>query len=201
MFKFLGVVVAGLMLVLMSGCSSMPKVTRTDAGEQIDVSGEWNDTDSQLVSAEMITDVLSRPWISDYNEKKNEKPRVIVGAVLNKSHEHINTETFVADLEREVTNSGKVRFVASKEQRDEVRDERMDQAQNASMKTAKNMGQESGADFMLKGQINTIMDEAGKISLKYYQVELELIDMETNEKVWIGQKKIKKVVKRSKTTF
>jgi hypothetical protein len=179
----------------------MPKVTRTDASEQIDISGEWNDTDSQLVSSEMINDVLSRPWLSEFSTKKNERPRVIVGAVLNKSHEHINTETFVTDLEREVTNSGKVKFVASKEQRDEVRSERMDQAQNASMKTAKNMGQEYGADFMLKGQINTIMDEAGKISLKYYQVELELIDLESNEKVWIGQKKIKKIVKKSRTKF
>ena len=201
MYRVLALLSAGLMLVLMSGCSSMPKVIRTDASEQIDVSGEWNDTDSQLVSAEMITDVLSRPWISDYSSKKNDKPRVVVGAVLNKSHEHINTETFVTDLEREVTNSGKIRFVANKDQRNEIREERMDQAQNASMKTAKNMGQEYGADFMLKGQINTIMDEAGKVSLKYYQVDLELIDMETNEKVWLGQKKIKKVVKRSKTKF
>ena len=51
---------------------------------------------------------------------------------------------------------------------------------------------------MLKGQINTITDAAGKTTLKYYQTELELIDIETNEKVWIGQKKIKKVVGRSK---
>ena len=47
---------------------------------------------------------------------------------------------------------------------------------------------------MLKGQINTITDAVKKTTLKYYQVELELIDIETNEKVWIGQKKIKKVV-------
>ena len=201
MFRVLALLVAGVVLVGMSGCSSMPKVSRTDASEQIDLSGDWNDTDSQLVSAEMINDVLSRPWLSDFSAKKNEKPRVIVGAVLNKSHEHINTETFVADLEREVTNSGRVKFVASKEQREEVRSERMDQAQNASMNTAKNMGQEVGADFMLKGQINTIMDEAGKMSLKYYQVELQLIDMESSEKVWLGQKKIKKVVKKSRSKF
>jgi PBP1b-binding outer membrane lipoprotein LpoB len=117
---------------------------------------------------------------------------VIVGLVGNKSNEHISTETFVKDLERELTNSGQVRFVASKEQREEVREERTDQAKNASVKTAKSMGQEYGADFMLKGQINTIDDQAGKQQLKYYQVELEMIDLLTNEKVWIGQKKIKK---------
>ncbi|HND64376.1 MAG TPA: penicillin-binding protein activator LpoB, partial [Elusimicrobiota bacterium] len=128
-------------------------------------------------------------------------PRVIVGTVLNKSHEHINTETFVKDLERELTNSGQVKFVASKDQRDEVREERMDQAKNSSVKTAKSMGQEYGADFMLKGQINTIMDAAGKQEVKYYQVELEMIDMSSNEKAWIGQKKIKKLVTYRKKKF
>jgi hypothetical protein len=54
---------------------------------------------------------------------------------------------------------------------------------------------------MLKGKINTIMDEAGAKAVKYYQVELELIDMVSNEKVWIGQKKIKKIVERSKAKF
>ena len=95
----------------------------------------------------------------------------------------------------------RVRFVASKDQRGEIRDERTDQAKNASVKTAKSMGQEVGADFMLKGQINTIDDQAGKQQLKYYQVELEMIDMLTNEKAWIGQKKIKKTVVHPKRKF
>src|SRR3989339_959645 len=188
--------VAFVMIVGMIGCSSMPKVTRTATDEMIDVSGNWNDTDSQLVSKEMITDSPGRPWLDDFVMAKKDKPRVIVGAVLNKSHEHINTETFVKDLERELTNSGRVKFVAAKDQRDEIREERADQAKNAEASTVKAMGHEYGADFMLKGQINTIFDEAGKTALKYYQVELEMIDMLTNEKVWIGQKKLKKVVER-----
>ena len=193
-------VLAVLMGVAMglTSCASGPKISREDSSEQIDLSGDWNDTDSQLVSAEMVRDSLARPWVDEFSGRKKVKPRVIVGTVLNKSHEHINTETFVKDLERELTNSGRIKFVASREQRDEIRSERADQASNASIATAKSAGQEVAADFMLKGQINTIMDEAGKKALKYYQVELELIDMATNEKVWIGQKKIKKLVERNK---
>ncbi|MGA2089876.1 MAG: penicillin-binding protein activator LpoB [Endomicrobiales bacterium] len=193
---------AGVALILgLAACASTPKITREDSSKQIDISGNWNDTDSQLVSAEMVKDSLGRPWVDDFIVNKGVKPRVIVGTVLNKSHEHINTETFVDDLERELTNSGRVKFVASKEQRDEVRQERSDMAQNASADTAKSSGQEYAADFMLRGQINTIMDEAGTTALKYYQVELELIDTTTNEKVWIGQKKIKKLVQRNSVKF
>ncbi|OGS21463.1 MAG: penicillin-binding protein activator LpoB [Elusimicrobia bacterium RIFOXYA2_FULL_39_19] len=200
--KSFKIVSAVLVLALgLGACASTPKITRTEADSQIDLSGNWNDTDSQLVSQEMITDAFANSWITDFTTSKNAKPKLIVGTVLNKSIEHINTETFVKDLERTLTNSGKVRFVASKEQRDEVRDERIDQSKNASMNSAKSAGQESGADYMIKGQINTIYDEAGNTALKYYQVELELIDLANNEKVWIGQKKIKKVVKRSGTKF
>jgi hypothetical protein len=34
-----------------------------------------------------------------------------------------------------------------------------------------------------------------------YQVNLELIQLETNVKAWIGQKEIKKVVKRSRLSW
>ncbi|PKM97416.1 MAG: penicillin-binding protein activator LpoB [Elusimicrobia bacterium HGW-Elusimicrobia-1] len=187
---------AAMTAVFLSGCRTVPKVQRVGVEEQIDLSGNWNDTDSRMVSEEMIKDALSRAWISNFSSAKGAQPRVIVGSVLNKSHEHINTETFVKDLERELINSGRVSFVASSEQRGEIRQERMEQAEHASIETAKSMGQEHGADFMVKGQINTILDEAGKTQLKYYQVELEMINILTNEKVWIGQKKIKKVVER-----
>ncbi|MFC1546285.1 penicillin-binding protein activator LpoB [bacterium] len=193
-------ILVGLFIVFgLLSCASTPKVTRTEVTEQIDLSGNWNDTDSRLVAQEMISDCLQRPWITEFITKSTEKPRLIVGKILNKSHEHINTETFVKDLERELINSGQVKFVASSAQRREIRQERMEQAEHASMETAKSMGQEYGADFMIKGQINTILDEAGKYQLKYYQTELELINIETNEKVWIGQKKIKKTVKRRKS--
>ena len=198
---FLGA--AGLaMAVGLSSCATAPKVTRTEAAEQIDLSGEWNDIDSQMVSAEMIKDVLSRPWLDSFTKRKNEQPKVIVGTVLNKSYEHINTETFIKDLERELVNSGRVTFVASKNERGEIRDERKDQQTGFTESTAvKQFGKELGADFMLIGTLNSIMDEIKGKKVVYYQTDLELIDVETNSKVWLGQKKIKKFVKRSATKF
>ena len=191
------VLVLGMSLSMLTGCGGT-KVERVDSGEMIDLSGNWNDTDSQLVSQEMISDSLNRPWVSDFRTEKGKAPTVIVGTVKNRSDEHINTETFVKDLERELINSGKVKFVASREQRGEIRDEKSDQADFADPATIKAMGKEKGADFILIGQINTIMDEAGKQAVKYYQIELEMTSILTNEKVWIGQKKIKKLVTRSK---
>jgi uncharacterized protein (TIGR02722 family) len=191
-------VVALLLAAWCAACSGAPVVTREDVDSTIDLSGYWNDTDSRLVAEEMIRDAMARPWAEDFRARKGRAPAVIVGAVRNESHEHLNTATFVKDLERAWVDSGRVRVVASSGQRVEVRDEREDQASHASLETAKNMGRELGADFMLQGQIDSILDSAGGQTVRYYQVELELIDIETNEKTWIGQKKLKKLVSRSR---
>jgi len=182
------------LVAVLAGCSSAPTVTRRGVEEQIDLSGYWNDTDSRLVSEEMVNDCMSRPWSNKAAARFGREPRVIVGTVSNRSSEHLNTQTFVKDLERAFVNSGTVEVVASKDERGEVRDERMDQQKHSSIESAKSMGQEFGADFMLRGQINSILDAAGKEQVRFYQVELELVDLEMNKKVWIGQKKLKKTV-------
>jgi len=189
-----------LALALVMGCGKK-KVTRLETDTVTDLSGKWNDTDSRLVAQEMISDCLSRVWLTDFTMAKGEKPVVTVGTIRNRSSEHINTETFSKDFERELINSGKVKFVASRDQRGEIRDERMDQQEFASLETAKRMAQETGADFLLFGGINTLEDELGGTRIMYYQTDLELINIESNEKVWIGTKKIKKQIEKSGTKW
>jgi uncharacterized protein (TIGR02722 family) len=186
-------------LLGLSACGT--QVERVEVEETHDLSGAWNDTDSRLVSEEMINDMLSRPWRQEYTSRYRKQPTVIVGTVRNLSHEHINVNTFVNDIEKAMINSGKVTFVASSQEREEIRDERMDQDLHAREDTRKAMGQELGADFMLKGSINTIIDMEGKTQLRYYQVDLNLISLRDNRIVWVGQKKIKKLVTNSKLRY
>jgi len=185
--------VTGLLLAL-AGCN--PTVTRVESDTVTDLSGNWNDTDSRLVAEEMIQDVLSRSWLTKFNRAKGKPPTVIVGTVRNLSHEHINTRTFVADMERELINSGEVEFVASAQDRKEVRAEIKEQELNASEETRKALGQEIGADYMLQGSINTIVDAVSGEQARFYQIDLVLIELGTNRKVWVGQKKIKKTVEK-----
>ena len=185
----------------LSGCGHETKVTRVDAGVVTDLSGRWNDTDSRMVAEAMVKDALQYPWLGGFEKANQRQPVVVVGTVLNSSHEHISVQTFITDLERELTNSQKVTFVAGKGERDEVRTERKEQAMYAREDTQKAPGKEIGADFMMKGTIATILDEADGTKAVFYQVDLQMIDLENNAKVWYGQKKIKKVVEKKRTVF
>lgn len=181
-------------VLVLVGCTR--KVTRISPNEQLDISGRWNNTDSRLTSEEITQDVLNSNWLSDHLiNKKGEKPVVIVGFVVNKSHEHIDAETFTKDLEQALIRSGKVRVVQGGKKREEIRGERADQQMNSSRESMKQFGLEQGADYMLQGSINSIVDAFKKQKVVYYQVNLELTNIQTNEIVWIGDKKIAKYVK------
>lgn len=187
--------------LLISACGKEKRVTRVDPGVVTDFSGRWNDTDSQMVAETMVKEMVKQPWLENFSSKSGRQPILIVGTIFNKSHEHIDVGTFVTDLQREMTNSQKVVFVASKTERDEIREERKEQAVHAREDTQKRPGQELGADFMMKGTISTILDESEGVKAIYYQVDLDLIDLENNVKSWYGQKKIKKVVEQKRLLF
>ena len=192
-------VFALLVVPFVFGCSTSIKRVETNLVK--DVGGGWNDTDAQMVAAEMINDCLNAGWYNKTLLKLGKEPVVIVGTVSNNSMEHINTDVFVEESQRALINSGEVEFVASKSERGEVRTERLEQDEFASEETRKAFGKEIGADFMLSGTLNSVVDKSGKKALVFYQVNMKLINLETNQIVWNGQKQIKKYVKRSKVAW
>ena len=189
---FIGTLVV-LTIALINGCANR-KITRVDPNETIDLSGRWNDSDSRLVSEEMIGDLLTSAWIPRYLKANDKRPVVVVGLVENKSHEHINSETFIKDVEKAIIRDGNIRLVVAGEKRNELRKERAEQQDYASPETTKKWGKELGADFILQGTINSIVDSYKKQKVVTYQIDLQLTNIETNEVVWMGDKEIKKQI-------
>ena len=178
----------------LSGCGSR-NITRVNSNETIDLSGRWNDTDSRLVSEEMVADLLTAPWPAKYTKDTGKRPVIVVGLIENKSHEHINSETFIKDIEKAVIRDGNIRLVVAGEKRNELRKERAEQQDYSAPETIKKWGRELGADFILQGTINSIVDSYKKQKVVMYQIDLQLTNIETNEVVWMGDKKIKKQIK------
>ena len=171
------------------------KVSRINPTDTPDISGNWNYTDSRLTAEEMISQSLTGKWLAEHVQTKGKKPVVIVGFVTNKSHEHIEAETFMNDLEKSFITTEKVGLVQSGKKREEMRGEKSDQQTNASVSTLKKFGLEKGADYILQGSINSLVDAFKRKKTVTYQIDLMLTNIETNEVVWIGDKKISKNVK------
>jgi uncharacterized protein (TIGR02722 family) len=182
------------LLVVPAACGQT-KVTRIDPNAVTDLSGGWNDTDSRLVANELIQSSLSEPWLRRHTETHGgQAPVVIIGSFANNTMEHIPVATFTKDLENAYVTSGTVRVVATKDERGDVRDERKDQQENARADTRARQAQELGAKYMLQGSIETLQDAQGREKVVYYQINATLVDLESNEKVWTGQKQTKKYI-------
>jgi uncharacterized protein (TIGR02722 family) len=193
--KKLSLISLTLLVLGTLACNQARQVNRVDTSTQIDLSGRWNDTDSRLAAEELTTQFMSMNWIPDFRSSKGRKPILVVGIVRNKSHEHIDAETFIKDLEKSVVKSGTLSLVQAGDKRNDLRTERAEQQEFATAETKKKWGQELGADFMLQGSINSIIDKYGKEQVVLYQIDLELTNVETNEIIWMGDKKIKKYIK------
>ena len=195
MKKYFSICSLSLLLVLTT-ISCGRQVTRMSEDTVTDISGKWNDTDSRLTAEEITQEMMMHSWYNTYTAQNvGDRPVIIVGMITNKSHEHIATETFSKDIEKAIINNNRMRLVQAGAMREELRAERADQQNYSSASSMKQFGLEQGADFMLQGTINSIVDEYKRDKTVYYQVDLELTNIETNEKVWIGDKKIKKMIK------
>ena len=185
-----------LVLVTLSSCSTR-KVTRIDPSQTIDLSGRWNSTDAQMTATSMIDQVMSDRWLSDFMEVNGgKKPVVIVGFVKNNTSEHIDSELFLKELEKSFVRSGRVTLVQGGEKREQLRAERADQQNFSSPETIAKWGREIGANFMLQGDMGSIVDQYQKEKVVFYKINLQLTNIETNQVVWIGDKEIKKYINK-----
>src|SRR5699024_7572658 len=126
-----------------------------------------------------ISDALTKPWLNQFSRSQQQAPVVIVGRVRNETMEHIDSEVFTKEMERAFVNSGSVTVVANRSEREDIRDERLDQQSFSSYETTKRMAQEIGADFMNIGNISSIVDESvnRKHVVIFYNINLELINV------------------------
>ncbi|WP_296031988.1 penicillin-binding protein activator LpoB [uncultured Treponema sp.] len=195
-FAFLfAAVFSGLVMI---SCGST-KVSRVDSDEVIDLDGYWNESDVRIVCDSLIEECINSPRIAKFEGQQGHAPVVIIDSIRNQSSEHIDTSIVEKKFQTAIINSGVMEFVSSSTERQALREEKADQADHSTYDTAKEMDQETGADFMLKGSVKTIVQSAGDKTVRTYYVYAELHDIKTNKIVWMAENdSIKKVIKRQK---
>ncbi|OFZ29474.1 MAG: penicillin-binding protein activator LpoB [Bdellovibrionales bacterium RIFCSPHIGHO2_01_FULL_40_29] len=153
---------------------------------------QWSETDMQVVVKAMVDSLVQHPSIS--NAKK--LPIVIVTNLQNKTSEHIDTQSIMDMVRVELTNSGKVAFI-DKEARQDISDEYDYQnTGTVSAETKKTPGGQIGADFIINGRLDAIVQEVGKDKSVFYKITLNLTNLKTSVITWTNHKQIRKTFKK-----
>ncbi|MBF5056622.1 hypothetical protein Y5W_01916 [Alcanivorax sp. 521-1] len=182
------------MALLLTGCAS--KVDYGDAQARETVTTDFGSTDLQMIAAKMVDDMMVFPPIVDMTRER--RPVLFVDRVKNKTSEHIDTESITDTIQTKLINSGKFRFVDMsvvnwvREQLEYQQDSGMvDQA------TAAQMGRQIGAEFMLYGNLSSIVKRDDSTKDVYYKFTLKLLNIQSGIIEWSGEKEIRKTRKRS----
>jgi uncharacterized protein (TIGR02722 family) len=180
------------------GCGNNWQVERRDPNTVTDYDYRFDEDDARQVAHTMIADCLARPWIDLWmHENGGKRPLIVLGNVRNDTQDYINSNIFTDPIQKELLNSGRIRVKAEKDLRQEIRDERLDTKFNDPA-TIKAVAKEVNADLMMVGNIKDQKERTadGRKVISYYQVTLELINVETAEKIWIQNAEIEKKATR-----
>lgn len=184
----------GLLLVSISSCGpkAFVKGEYDDPQRENLLNDQWSETDMQNSVKTMVDSLVSHNSIA--NAKK--MPIVMVTSLQNKTSEHIDTQSIMDMVRVELTNSGKVAFV-DKEAREDISNEYG--YQNSGMvseETKKSAGGQIGADFIINGRLDSIVQEVGKEKTVYYKLTLNLTNLKTGIIAWTNHKEIRKAYKK-----
>jgi len=178
----------------LGACQS--KVEYGDATEVETVNENFGSSDLQAITAKMVDDMMSFPTVVAMTVK--DRPVIFVDKIKNKTSEHIDTESVTDSISNKLLRSGKFRFIDMTKV-DAVR-KQLDYQNNAGMvdpSTAINFGRQIGAQFMLYGNLSSIVKQDGSTKDVYYKMTMRLMDLETGLIEWSDEKEIRKTKSKS----
>lgn len=176
--------------VLLGGCAQ--KVSYGDAQEAETTTIEFGSTDLQKIAEEMTDSMLSSGSVA-YITGNNQRPIIVVDGIKNKTSEHIDTESITDSVSTRLLNSGKFRFVDMtrvEAVRKQLNFQNNDELVNQS--TAIQFGKMVGAEYMLYGNLSSIVKQAGSDKDVYYKMTMRLMDLQTGLIEWADESEIRK---------
>jgi len=181
----------GLSALVLSGCSSKQVVSYGDATAVETTDANFGSTDLQRVANEMTESLIASPVIGTLTQ--NKRPVVFVERIKNKTSEHIDMESISDSISTRVLRSGKFRFV-DMSRVDAVRKQLTYQQEGGLVDSSKaiQFGQQIGAEYMLYGNLSSIVKSNADKKDVYYKFTMRLMDLKSGIIEWADETEIRK---------
>ncbi len=175
--------------LLMGGCAK--KVSYGDAKAIETTTIDFGSTDLQTMAVQMTNSMLTSASVDALT--KREKPIVFVESITNKTSEHIDTESITDSISTRLLQSGQFRFV-DMGRIDEVRKQLNFQNNDALVNPANaiQFGKMVGAEYMLYGNLSSIVKKDSSDQDVYYKMTMRLMDLESGLIEWAEEVEIRK---------
>jgi uncharacterized protein (TIGR02722 family) len=191
MKKLLLMSAMGLSISLLAGCANKSVVSYGDASAVETTDINFGSTDLQKIADQMTASLIQSPVVGTMTA--NKRPIVFVDTVKNKTSEHIDTESLTDSISTQLLRSGKFRFVdmtkvtAVREQLNY-----QNEGDLVNPNKAVQFGKQVGAEYMLYGNLASIVKTNSDKSDVYYKFTMRLMDLESGLVEWADETEIRK---------
>lgn len=191
--KVVGILILVAMWGLV-GCASTTQYKDPTGVENTSI--DFGSTDLQMIAEKMVDSLLSFPPVVQVTAQR--RPVMFVERIKNKTSEHIDTESITDTISTKILRSGKFRFV-DMDRINAVREQAQFQKESGmvNQETTMAMGRQIGAEYMLYGNLSSIVKRTSSKKDVYYKFTLKLMHLESGILEWQDEKEIRKVKGRS----
>jgi uncharacterized protein (TIGR02722 family) len=191
MKKLIIATTVGLAITMTAGCAQKSVVRYGDATAVETTDINFGSTDLQKVAGDMTDSLLLSPVVGTLTQ--NKRPVMFVERIKNKTSEHIDTESITDSISTKLLRSGKFRFV-DMARVEAAREQIKFQQDGGMVDTNKSIqfGKQVGAEYMLYGNLSSIVKSNKDKSDVYYKFTLRLMDLESGLVEWADETEIRK---------
>lgn len=200
MLKKLILIISAAASLVLAGCGEKAFV-KGDYDNNVQdtnlLNDKWSESDMQNAVRDLVASATNHRSIT----AAKTPPIVMITRLQNKTSEHIDTQSITDMFRVELMRSGNVSFV-DKAARDDIAEEY--DYQNSGMvsrETQKGPGGQVGADFILNGRLDSIVQQAGRDKTVYYKMTMNMTNLKSGLIVWSDYKQIRKKFKKQRVGF
>ena len=183
-----GFVLAGI--ILLNGCAMFRiRVKDDDVSNLPAFDATYGAQDLRKLSQDVADEIAGSSFIK--NQKGN--PIMIIYGVQPRTTTFVDTQALTDRIRVTLTGTSNIRFV-NESRRKELMKEQGYQAAHATEATQVAIGKQLGAKYMMTGALVEMKKQTGrqvrvsKSELVYYQLTMDITDLETGIIVWSTQK-------------
>jgi len=174
------------MTMFQSGCALFRmKVQDDDVNKMPTLDQNYGPQDLRRL-AEQVSDEVAK---SAFIQEQKDSPIMVIYGIQPRTTTFVDTQALTDRIRTTLISSSKIRFV-NETRRQEVMKEQGFQTANATDETRVSVGKQLGAKYMLTGSLVEMQKESGrqvrvsKTELSYYQLTIEITDIETGIIAW-----------------
>lgn len=184
-----------VLIAFLSACA--PTIQYNIKDEETVTGSDWSAKDLKDVSDYMADSLKQSAFIAG-PQYASEKPRwMLARDMKNETDEHVNTRTIMEKIRTRLINGGIASFIDDQAIEDILNQMKLQQSGLFDNKTVAQVGKLVGARLILRGTISSIRKKTERTDIIYYNITLQLVNIQTGEIVWTDEKEIQRLTSKS----